>query len=535
MHRSLARVVAALVLSVAGTAAAASAASAGTIAVDPVSGLGDSQALTVTGSGYSTATYPVGVYAGQIAIVDGTVHTSMASADYVTAARISEGAFTATVNATRTFASGPTTIDCGEVQCAVGVWRAHTVPTVATLDGTADVSFAQVPTLTVTPSTGLDPEGDSVAVAATGFRDVADPTHGLYVVQAAIVDGVLRYGNARQVSPTPTTATMWQLDTDGAFSGTLPVTRTFTQGGVTVDCAVTQCQVVTFKARTAPTEATLFTRSDIAFASGGSGGGGGTGGGGSFGLAVSPTSGLSAAGPTTVSVVGTGYSPSEPGIYLVYGPLAGRTDAGQYSSATKWLHVGGGTLSATGSFATTMPVEPVFTNANGNVVNCTQVQCYVQTMRAHGMTDIDQDFAVPVSFASTVSTSEAIASAAQAPADGTPSQAPIAPATSAGSAAAVVAPNLGQVRVGRGGRASLTVSERSTVTFVLRKKVKGTWKVVKVVRVKAPGQGTVGAKLPIGAAGHYRLSIKAVSSETGKASKKVVKHLTVKAKKAKRR
>jgi hypothetical protein len=72
------------------------------------------------------------------------------------------------------------------------------------------------------------------------------------------------------------------------------------------------------------------------------------------------------------------------------------------------------------------------------------------------------------------------------------------------------------------------------VTFVLRKKVRGRWKVVKVVRVRAPSGGTVGAKLPIGRAGTYRISIKAVSSETGKASRTVVKQLTVKAKKAKR-
>jgi hypothetical protein len=72
------------------------------------------------------------------------------------------------------------------------------------------------------------------------------------------------------------------------------------------------------------------------------------------------------------------------------------------------------------------------------------------------------------------------------------------------------------------------------VTFVLRRKARGKWKVVKVVRVRTRGAGTVGAKLPLRRAGRYRISVKAVSSQTGKASRKVVKRVTVKPKRAKR-
>jgi len=77
------------------------------------------------------------------------------------------------------------------------------------------------------------------------------------------------------------------------------------------------------------------------------------------------------------------------------------------------------------------------------------------------------------------------------------------------------------------------VSEPSTVTFVLRRKRGKRWVVVKVVRVRVAEAGTVRAKLPLRRAGRYRISAKAVSSVTGKASKKTVKRVTVKRSKKK--
>lgn len=556
MHRSLARVVVALVSFLVGGSAAASAASAaGAVSVSPSSGLTAGQVITVTGTGYVAADNPVGVYAGQIAQIGDTVYSNMAASSWVSSLD-GDGGFTTTLTPTRTFTSNSTTIDCAIVQCKIGVWRAHGNPLPAgsapqpgayPLDGEQDISFAVTPSLSVSPTADLDPAGDTVPVAGTGFLKETN-LNGAYVAQAATVDGLLVYRGAKWVAHATATGgagASAPINNVGAFSTTVDVvgSGTFTvrsgQGqpaGSTrdVDCAEVACSIVTWSAHSAAAAPSFSTSTPIAFAAGEGPEDPGTGPGGAFGLAVSPTSGLPTDGPSTVTVTGSGYSATEPGIYVVYGPLAGQTDRNAFYGGAQWLHVGGGNLSVTGSFSTTLAVAPTYTDGNGNVVNCTVVQCYVQTMRAHGFTDINQDFAVPVTFGATVETPAPDANAAQAPTDAPLNQAPSTPAPNTGSSGPAVGPTLGKLTVASSGRASLQVSERSTVTFVLRKKVGGTWKVVKVVRVKAAGAGTVGAKLPVGAAGTYRISIKAVSSVTGKTSKKVVKNLTVKAKKKQR-
>jgi hypothetical protein len=417
------------------------------------------------------------------------------------------------------------------------------VPIVAGLAAAA-AAASGAPTVTASPTVNLTPAGKAVAVtgAEIPLGTGTPPNTGLYAAQMAIVGGTTYYAytaNAKFVrrSPTPGSTSQAKLEDDGSFATTVDLVRSWTSGATTVDCAAadTRCFVASWPAHGNPTADTVIDAVALEFAGAPDPGPGpGPGPGGAFGLFVAPTTGLSTAGPSPVTVIGSGYDVREPGIYLVYGARAGRTDPGSYSSATQWLHVAGGTLSSTGSFSTTIAVEPIFTNGNGDVVNCTVVQCYVQTMRAHGATDVNQDFAVPVSFGATLTTPPPATNAAPAPAAGSSDQAPSSPTTSAGSSGPAVAPKLGKLRVNRGGRARLNVSERSTVTFVLRKQVKGTWKVVKVVRVRTPGPGTVRAKLPIVRPGTYRISIKAVSSETGKASRKVVKRLTVKAKPGRR-
>jgi hypothetical protein len=547
MHRSLARAVAALVLFAAGLGAAASTASAGTVTVTPGGDLTHGEAVEVTVAGYAGADYPDGMYAAQVAVVGGTVYANMATAQYVRS--MASGGFTRSVTVGQTFTADATTIDCLVTQCEIAVWRAHGNPLPAgsapqaappawPISGAQDIAFQTTTSVTVSPTADLDPAGTTVTVDGTGFDPVVNP-NGLYVGQVAWIGGIRYAGDAQWV--TTAGAVGPKLNADGSFTATVNAvgSGTFSAGpggaGEQVDCtdAATPCAIETWAAHS---DGVPNWRSStrLTFTGSGPGGGPGGAGGGAFGLAVSPTIGLSTAGPSSVTVVGAGYATSEPGIYLVYGPLAGRSDPGAYYGAAQWLHVGGGNLSATGSFTTALPVAPTYTDAHGTVVNCTVVQCYVQTMRAHGATDVNQDFAVPVSFGATLATPAPDANAAPASAPGAPGQGPAAPTTSAGSSGPAVAPRLGQLRVDRGGRASLSVSERSTVTFVLRKKVKGTWKVVKVVRVRAPGPGTVGTKLPIRHPGQYRISIKAVSGETGRAGRKVVKRLTVKAKQAKR-
>jgi hypothetical protein len=577
-----------------------------------------------------------------------------------------DGTFSTTIKVKARYTDGGgTDVDCLADACYVLTIGAHGIV------NPGQETFTRIrfqPILTVTPSTNLDADGDTVAISGEGFWDIADPEHGLYVTQAAIIDGRVRTTGPRQVSPDPSTPTMWQLETDGTFSGSLPVVKTFTSGGVTVDCAFVQCEIVTFRARTNPTPATLFTRQPISFepvpavqvspatdlsragdtvtvegadflaslnatgayvaqgaevdgqlvyrgaqwfapagvmgASGtidadgrftttidvvgagtftvrGGGGatrevdcaevqcsivtwsahsaaqqplfatatpiafaaatpdpdpdpgpGGGGGGGGAPAISVTPSSGLT--GPATVSVTGSGFSTTPPGIYVVYGPMAGNTNpAAYYGPSSQFLTPGGG-LSASGTFTTSMQVVPSYTDGNGNAVDCTVVQCYVRTMRAHGMTDVNQDTAVPITFASSVTASaQRDAGPAPAPASG-PVASTTGPATGAPSGTApATLPAITKPSVRRNGRVSLTVSEPSTVTFVLRRKRGKRWVVVKVVRVRVAEAGTVRAKLPLRRAGRYRISAKAVSSVTGKASKKTVKRVTVKRSKKK--
>jgi hypothetical protein len=562
MHPSLARTVVALVLFAVGAGATASTATAApTVSASPTANLeptGETVAVTGSEIPLTTGTPPgTGLYAAQLAIVDGTTYlANNANAKWVrrvptvgsaSQAKLEDdGSFSTSVEVVRTWGSGASAVDCAaaDTDCFVASWPAHGNPSAANIIDAVAITFAPAADITATPVSGLDAAGETVTVTGAHIPlTTGTPAGmGLYAAQFAIVDGTTYLANsasAKWVRRTPTvgSASQAKLEDDGTFSTSVDVVGTWGAGASAVDCAAadTDCFVGSWPAHGNPSAANIIDSVAIAFAADAPGGGGGDagGGGGSFGLSVSPTTGLGTAGPSTVTVSGSGYATSEPGIYLVYGPLAGRTNPNAYYAGSQWLHVGGGTLSSTGTFSTTLAVAPTYTDGDGRAVNCTVVQCYVQTMRAHGQADVNQDFAVPVSFGSTVATPPPAPSVPQAPALGAPGPAPATP-TSARSSGPASAPKLGKLRVNRRGRASLTVSERSTVTFVLRRKVRGTWKVVKVVRVRSAGAATVRAKLPMRRAGRYRISIKAVSSETGKASRKVVKHVRVKAKHAKK-
>jgi len=125
-------------------------------------------------------------------------------------------------------------------------------------------------------------------------------------------------------------------------------------------------------------------------------------------VTVLPATGLDPDG-ATIEVSGTGFDPTEPGIYVAFGPQDGGewwTDAGRFQVA-KWVHPGGSpsesqdTLDSDGSFDTTLSVSAVYTDGNGDRVDCREVTCYVLTLRAHGLPDRSQDTATPVSFGTT--------------------------------------------------------------------------------------------------------------------------------------
>ncbi|KOX13595.1 HtaA domain-containing protein [Nocardiopsis sp. NRRL B-16309] len=97
------------------------------------------------------------------------------------------------------------------------------------------------PAVTVTPDTGLDPEGDTVTVDGTGFR----PGAGVYVALTA-------QPRSADSHPADWYGTgVWLRDgaapdADGAFSTPLDVVGAFEKDGNAYDCVEEQCYVAVF-------------------------------------------------------------------------------------------------------------------------------------------------------------------------------------------------------------------------------------------------------------------------------------------------
>lgn len=532
LHR-IRRALLALLLSLAALATAATAASAAPeLAVSVGSALNpNGVTVTVSGTGFEQSYTPAagppsptpGFYIAQGAIVSGTVVTGTAkwinpgaSSETATQAPLApSGDFSASLALSGTLDEGA--VDCRVADCLVIAWPAHSNPVDgALIEATEPLAFG--PPLWLSKSTDLDPAGETVTVSGDDFEQSYPPAPGsgaplpqpgFYVAQAAVRGGAIVTGASKWINPAAPSETAGQapLSPSGAFSASIALTGTLDGGAV--DCGVTDCQVIAWPAHSNPVDGHLIVTQDIAFGEPDSGPGPGPGpdpgpGPGGIGLAATPSSNLSTTAPTTVTVQGVGYSPTAPGIYVVFGPQSGNTNPGAYGDS-KWLSLGTG-LSATGTFATTLTVRPTYTDASGNVVNCTVVQCYVSTMRAHGMADVDQSASVPLAFGSVVSTPKPDEGGAGG------GSGPVVPAPPAASASEreTTAPALDTVRVRRNGRASLRVSEPSTVTFTVRRRVKRRWKVVRTVTVEAKAAGTVSARLGMKRAGRYRISISAV-------------------------
>ncbi|GAB2854146.1 hypothetical protein GCM10022221_62180 [Actinocorallia aurea] len=126
-------------------------------------------------------------------------------------------------------------------------------------------------------------------------------------------------------------------------------------------------------------------------------------------MRVSPSSGLSATGASSVSISGSGFDAKANnafGVYVVFGPKPAdyHLDANLFGAA-KWVHVGGAgggagqaEMTASGGFDVTLSVRARYTDGNGKKVDCTVTRCYVLTFAAHGVPDRSQDTSTPVSF-----------------------------------------------------------------------------------------------------------------------------------------
>jgi hypothetical protein len=127
------------------------------------------------------------------------------------------------------------------------------------------------PAVTVTPSSGVDPAGGTLAVTGSGFNPagagiyvVFGPKHDDYWANAAYYQQAkwVRAGGADPLNP------------DGTFGTTLAVSATYTDGtGASVDCRTVQCYVLTFAAH-GSADRSQDTSTPIAFQSPGGANGG---------------------------------------------------------------------------------------------------------------------------------------------------------------------------------------------------------------------------------------------------------------------
>ncbi|MFY1636331.1 HtaA domain-containing protein [Solwaraspora sp. WMMB335] len=156
------------------------------------------------------------------------------------------------------------------------------------------------PSVTVTPSTGVDPDGATITVDGADFDPEANDAAGIYVSFGPLVDNYWTNASVLQVTkwvsstnePTDSRDTM---NPDGSFSTTLPISARYTdRNGNAVDCTVTQCYVITFAARgSADRSQDTFTAVTFATPAGG----------GSASQEIAAT--VLAGGPLTLSMAGS--------------------------------------------------------------------------------------------------------------------------------------------------------------------------------------------------------------------------------------
>ncbi|MFK3978933.1 HtaA domain-containing protein [Micromonospora sp. NPDC050397] len=134
------------------------------------------------------------------------------------------------------------------------------------------------PAVTVTPSTGLDPEQATVQVTGSGFNPDGAGGNGIYVAFGPKNDtdywvNARRYKSVKWVNKNVTTpsASQDRLNGDGTFGTTLAVAARYTDGnGNAVDCTTVQCYILTFAAHgSADRSQDTFTPVSFATAPGG--------------------------------------------------------------------------------------------------------------------------------------------------------------------------------------------------------------------------------------------------------------------------
>ena len=333
------------------------------------------------------------------------------------------GTFSTTLDVAATFKS----IDCraAGTTCGIVTRNDHTNPGVYDQDSFTPITFAADvpveptgPSVTVTPTTGLDGAGDTVTVAGTGFPE----GQGVYVRFCQAPTGTSGTAAGRPaaavcdvpadlwVTPDPPAAGPPANLVDGAFSVTLDVAGRFAGESSVVECMVADaCGVairrdhvggatdyaldsytgVSFDPTSTPPvvdEPEEPTLNDIT-------------------LSLNKTTDV--ADGETLTATGTGFVP-EQGVYLQYcekptgqaGTAAGRATRcfpGQDGTHTVWVTP----IPANGELTSPVVVEKSFELTGGEVVDCsTAGACGVFVRRDHngGATDYSQDGFVPIAF-----------------------------------------------------------------------------------------------------------------------------------------
>ncbi|WP_075692324.1 neocarzinostatin apoprotein domain-containing protein [Corynebacterium sphenisci] len=286
--------------------------------------------------------------------------------------------------------------------------------------GTGTASNSSGVSVSATPTTGLNPAGDTVTVSGSGFK-TGEP--GIYV-------GIAANDN---FSPTNQDAfgpdTIWvaekngRMSSDGSFTVSLPVQAKF---GST-NCLTQRCSIFTFAAH-GSSDRSQDTATPVGFTGGvapgaagetpeAKAGSGGTSGGnyaaagsdadsdddadsasssnGSLSVTASPTT-IAAKGSTPVTVSGSGFSTDGPGIYVGVAEKSkfSHVDASVFG-AVEFIRAS--EMGSDGSWSTTLDISPVFPSGN-----CIDNQCAIFTFAAHGSSDRSQDTATDI----TVSGSE---------------------------------------------------------------------------------------------------------------------------------
>ncbi len=128
--------------------------------------------------------------------------------------------------------------------------------------GTGVAGTATAPnggTLTITPTTNLCQADATVTVSGTGFNATSNNAFGIYVVYgpysaSTFFSDALVYGAAKWVhTGAPNTSGQAPMNANGSFSTTLTFDAQYTDGhGNSVNCAVTQCRIITFAAHGVP-------------------------------------------------------------------------------------------------------------------------------------------------------------------------------------------------------------------------------------------------------------------------------------------